>query len=309
MIYLSKYQDNPAPEPVETEESFSMSPERNRCRVGEGFRKKNNLGKINLFLITRGLKMGSGLRTLLHKSVIFAIVFVMVNLFFVSVASGQTTYYLKTASIASANVVTSWNTDPTGGGAGTDASAFTGSSDTWVILNTQQAATFANGTSTTFAGTLQVDGTLTVASSSVSSSTTVTTGTVLFSVAGSSQVTITSASGAYTNTFALSPSGTLKTNNTAGVFGTNCSIASIGIKAVVTLPTTANYEFNGVGQSTLGLPATVNNLTLSGSGAKTLQTGTTTISGNLTLSGTATATTVVGLTISGNLVVGDGTTF
>jgi hypothetical protein len=50
-------------------------------------------------------------------------------------------------------------------------------------------------------------------------------------------------------------------------------------------------------------------LTLSGSGTKTLQSGTTAISGNLTLSGTAAATTVVSLTIGGNLSIGDGATF
>ena len=49
-------------------------------------------------------------------------------------------------------------------------------------------------------------------------------------------------------------------------------------------------------------------LTLSGSGAKTLQAGTTAIGGNLTPERNRTATTVVGLTIGGNLSVGSGTT-
>lgn len=49
-------------------------------------------------------------------------------------------------------------------------------------------------------------------------------------------------------------------------------------------------------------------LTLSGSNAKTLQTGTTSIGGSLTLSGTASTTTVVGTTIGGDLNIGDGTT-
>jgi hypothetical protein len=68
-----------------------------------------------------------------------------------------------------------------------------------------------------------------------------------------------------------------------------------------------NYSLAGT--QTVGALNTYNNLTLSGSGTKTLQTGTTTIGGNLTLSGTANATTVVGLTVSGALSVGDGTTF
>lgn len=75
-------------------------------------------------------------------------------------------------------------------------------------------------------------------------------------------------------------------------------------------PGTGTVEYSGADQT---LPATFfttyNNLTLSGSGTKTLQTGTTAINGNLTLSGTVSATTVVGLTIGGNLDVGNGTTF
>lgn len=53
---------------------------------------------------------------------------------------------------------------------------------------------------------------------------------------------------------------------------------------------------------------TYNNLTLSGSGAKTLLASMASIGGNLTLSGTATATTQAALTIGGKLNVGAGTT-
>ena len=66
------------------------------------------------------------MKTFLRKYRVLAIAFVFANLFLVSGAMGQTTYYLKTASQANANVVTNWNTDATGGGAGTNASAFTG---------------------------------------------------------------------------------------------------------------------------------------------------------------------------------------
>ena len=51
------------------------------------------------------------------------------------------------------------------------------------------------------------------------------------------------------------------------------------------------------------------NLTMSGSGVKTLQAGTTAITGNLILSGTTSTKTVVGLTITGNLIIGNGTGF
>jgi len=49
-----------------------------------------------------------------------------------------------------------------------------------------------------------------------------------------------------------------------------------------------------------------NNLTFSGSGMKKLSTSMTSISGNLTLSGTVVDSTVVGLSIGGDLYVGDG---
>jgi len=79
--------------------------------------------------------------------------------------------------------------------------------------------------------------------------------------------------------------------NTAGTFTANTS--------------TVNY--NGAAQTT----ASVNyyNLILSGSAAKTLNAATTTISGDLTLVGTATTTGVVGLTIGGNVTIGNGTIF
>jgi hypothetical protein len=70
--------------------------------------------------------------------------------------------------------------------------------------------------------------------------------------------------------------------------------------------TTVNYDYAGA-QTVYG--ANYYNLTLSNSGAKALQTGTTAITGNFTLSGTATTTTADNLAISGTLNIGDGTSF
>lgn len=42
MIYLSKYQDNPAPEPVKTEASHSMSLDKIYCQIKEVFGKSDN---------------------------------------------------------------------------------------------------------------------------------------------------------------------------------------------------------------------------------------------------------------------------
>ncbi|MEI6754167.1 MAG: hypothetical protein WCK78_13495, partial [Paludibacter sp.] len=69
---------------------------------------------------------------------------------------------------------------------------------------------------------------------------------------------------------------------------------------------TGTVNYNGAAQTVAGV--NYYHLALSGSGAKTLQSGTTTIGGNLTLSGTVSTTTVAVLSISGNLSIGDGTT-
>ncbi len=70
--------------------------------------------------------------------------------------------------------------------------------------------------------------------------------------------------------------------------------------------TTVNYTALGNQQV---YAATYDNLTLSGSGAKALPTGLTTINKAFTLAGTASATATVGLTVAGDVVLGSGTTF
>jgi hypothetical protein len=70
---------------------------------------------------------------------------------------------------------------------------------------------------------------------------------------------------------------------------------------------TGTVNYNGAAQTVAAF--TYNNLTLSGSGAKTLGAATTSISGNLILSDTATTTTGAALAIGGNLIIGNGTTF
>jgi hypothetical protein len=79
--------------------------------------------------------------------------------------------------------------------------------------------------------------------------------------------------------------------NTAGTFTAGTSTVNYTDGA----QTTANVNYY--------------NLTLSGSGAKTLGASTTTIGGNLTFSGTASATGVAGLTIGGDVTIGAGTAF
>ncbi|MFI5253638.1 MAG: beta strand repeat-containing protein, partial [Bacteroidota bacterium] len=73
-----------------------------------------------------------------------------------------------------------------------------------------------------------------------------------------------------------------------------------------TFNATSTINYSGTAQS-VSSENYAGNLTLSGSGTKTLQAGTTTIGGGLTLSGTATATTAANLAITGALTVGSGT--
>jgi len=174
---------------------------------------------------------------------------------------------------------------------------------------TNNATTFTAGTGThTFSGaakTLSGSTTTSIATvtfptgSSYTNNGTLTVGTLL-TVTGTGVLTN---NGTITATTALSGTGGV-TQGATGVLniGGTSGITTITATAV---GNTVNYT---------GAAQTVHsnnyyNLSFSGSLAKTLQAGTTTIGGNLTLSGTATATTVVGLVISGNLVIGNGTTF
>ena len=85
------------------------------------------------------------------------------------------------------------------------------------------------------------------------------------------------------------------------------SLSVTGTNTITLNGTGATVNYDGAAQTVYG--TNYHDLTLSGSGTKTLQAGTTTISGSLTLSGSATATTGAALAITGNLDVGTGTTF
>ena len=120
---------------------------------------------------------------------------------------------------------------------------------------------------------------------------TISTGTV--TVTGN----IVGSSGNPSGTISFSGAGTLKIGGTIFVSG----------DGTLTTATGSTVEYNAAGAQTVQAFA-YNNLTLSGSGAKTLTSGLT-VGGNLTLNGTATATTVAAFTVGGNLTVGSGTIF
>ena len=90
--------------------------------------------------------------------------------------------------------------------------------------------------------------------------------------------------------------GTIRTQNTS----------STPISTGKTWGGTVQYD--AAGAQTVSAATSYNNLTLAGSGSKTL-TGVSAIGGNLALSGTAIATAESGMTIGGNVSIGSGTTF
>jgi hypothetical protein len=79
-----------------------------------------------------------------------------------------------------------------------------------------------------------------------------------------------------------------------------------GAGSVVTMFAGNTFNYNGVAQTPAAL--TYNNLTLSGSGIKTM-TNVTSVVNNLVFSGTCTTTSMPVCTVGGGLTIGDGTTF
>src|SRR4051812_7953743 len=128
--------------------------------------------------------MNQRLRNLTHWTTITKSTSKLLIVFFLSIVfhnqATATTYTLTTAGAANAQTAGNWNTGGTGGG-GAAASNFTNAADVFIIAS-GTAAVFATTTSTTIAGTLQVDGSFTIGSGANSATTTVTVnGTVTFS--------------------------------------------------------------------------------------------------------------------------------
>ena len=220
------------------------------------------------------------------------------------VVKGWATIYYSWAS-GNANSTNTWWT--ANNGTGGHPGGFSTSGDIFILQSGQTCTAVANwiiGSGVT----LQIDGILAFAKNNNSNVT--INGTIKFTSTATTQITANTGGGTGTS-FDLASGATLITVNQNGILGgVNSSIQDSGGGFTVTLNSGANYEFSGASQTTNGLPSTtVNNLTLSGSGTKTLLTGTTNIGGNLTLSGSVNTTTVVGLTIGGNLNIGDGATF
>ncbi len=103
-------------------------------------------------------------------------------------------------------------------------------------------------------------------------------------------------------TLTIAPGSSLKIGGT-NTLPSNYSTHSVNC--------TGTVDYSGTNQTVANLNSsqTYGNLTLSGSGIKTLQAGTTSICNNFTVSGTASVTGVVGLTIGGSIDIQAGSTF
>ncbi len=198
--------------------------------------------------------------------------FLLLGLIAFNYNANATTYYLTAAGAGSAQTPGNWNTIP--GGGGTAATNFTTTGDIFNIpvgISGILGASITIGSNSATSAILQIEGTLTINTGITltiagANSTSVdcnVSGTIIFGATALVNLSNNSSS----NDFVLASGANLKTANTAGVTGTSCSITK-ATSATVTLNSGANFEFNGsADQATLGLPATVNQITISNSGA------------------------------------------
>ncbi len=175
---------------------------------------------------------------------------------------GGTTYYSKNVGMPDA--YSSWGTDTDG--TGTAPANFTTNGDIFIVragitMVTDKNWTIGSGAVGNVV-TLEINGSL-----SIQKNNTITINSYSQVILNNQdQLTILSQGN---GKFLLSSNATLKTNSPYGIAGMNCPLPA----ADISLSTTANYEFNGTtDQATLGLPATVKNLTISNtSGIVTLK--------------------------------------
>lgn len=235
---------------------------------------------IESFLLFKNKSMGKMFLPVSHLkgNVFYTIVFLFL---FNTVFS--TNYYSKATGNPSSVFTWGTNTD----GTGTSPANFTTPGDIFIVrsgaaLTMTSSFTIGSGVE------LRMIGTITIAGNNNAVSTLTINGTINFTGASSNQLILSTSSGNVNtrNNFTLSNSATLITANVNGIAGTNCSISSLSTtRVVVTLSTSATYEFNALAsQATSGLPTQVASLILSGSGTKTLPSSLS-VSGNLNIDG------------------------
>ena len=225
--------------------------------------------------------------------------FTAIVLLFITSLAQANTYYLTAAGLANAQTASNWNTNPAGGG--TTASNFTTDNDIFIIPSGISGVVSANWTfgQNSASGadlTLIINGSLTINDGIVMTlaqknahTTTMTVsngGSLIFrGTTATNQLAGTKAGNASgSNSFTLAPGGKITITEASGITGATGAINTTYIN--VTLNTGSNYEFAGGSETVTGLPSTVNDLTFSGSGTKTMGANVT-VTGVLTVSGTA----------------------
>jgi hypothetical protein len=187
-------------------------------------------------------------------------------------------------------------------------------SGTSTVTDTYNFASDFTNNATTFTALTGSPHNFTGTTKTISGSTVTTMPTATFTGTYTNSGLLTCATILTVTTNTLTNNGTITAttalSGTGGITQGTTGILNIGGTSGITTmtATAAGNSVNYTGAAQTIHTGNYSNLNLSGSGAKTLVTGTTSI-GNLTTSGTITTTTVVGLTITGNLTIGSGTTF
>lgn len=214
---------------------------------------------------------------------------IVMSLFLAQTSQAINTYYLTESGAENAQDPKSWNTSSTGDG--TAATDFSTDGDLFLISQGINASTTAdfifgnydsdNTVTLNVFGTLTIkDGTQLIIKHGGTSKYTIVNieeqGSVSLNGTGNSQLygSLSLQASKANIQFNILKDATLKTTNINGISSGDgtCPINSTNL--TMDLSSDANYEFNGASQSTKGLPFIVNNLTFSGTGAKTLSTAT-----------------------------------
>ena len=189
----------------------------------------------------------------------YKLLFAVLAIFIVTSAFAET-YYSKPATNPA--LPSGWNTAPNG--TGTDAVNFTTPGDIF-ILQAGQTLSLLGDLIIGAGVTLRMDGAIQFQRNS--NERIIINGTIIFT-SNTTQIVMASGGGSAAHEFTLPGGAKLITANSNGIHSVlNASILT-NSRITISLSTDADYEFNGGNQITNGLPSTVRNLRLSGTGTK-----------------------------------------